>query len=44
MISIGHPARISEAIQDHCLDALIASDEGTQIVGDVRKEIDDSRK
>jgi superfamily I DNA and/or RNA helicase len=44
VVRLGHPARVSEAIQSHCLDALIASDEGTEIVGDVRKDIDDNRK
>jgi hypothetical protein len=43
-VRLGHPARVSEAIQSHCLDALIATDEGTEIVGDVRKDIDDNRK
>jgi superfamily I DNA and/or RNA helicase len=44
VVRLGHPARVSEAIQSHCLDALIATDEGTEIVGDVRKDIDDNRK
>lgn len=44
VVRLGHPARVSEAIQSHCLDALIASDEGTEIVDDVRKEIDTSLK
>lgn len=43
-VRLGHPARVSEVIQNHCLDALIATDEGTEIVGDVRKDIDDNRK
>jgi superfamily I DNA and/or RNA helicase len=43
-VRLGHPARVSEAIQSHCLDALISTDEGTEIVGDVRKDIDDNRK
>lgn len=44
VVRLGHPARVSESIQNHCLDALISIDEGTDIVGDVRKEIDDNCK
>jgi len=39
-IRIGHPARVSEKILSYCLDALILDDEGTELVQDVRKEID----
>lgn len=39
MVRIGHPARVSKAIQGHCLEALIQAADGTEIVNDIRKEL-----
>ncbi|CAB4058726.1 IGHMBP2 [Lepeophtheirus salmonis] len=39
-VRIGHPARISADLQKYSLDALIDSSDQTQIVRDVRKDID----
>eukprot|EP01041_Mallomonas_annulata_P001055 gene1055-2065_t len=44
VVRLGHPARVNPLILDHCLDALILNDDGTEIVSDVRKEIDLLRK
>lgn len=44
MVRLGHPARISDAIQPHCLEALIQKADGTDIVKDVRKELDTMRR
>lgn len=41
MIRLGHPARVSESIQPHSLDAVIARADSTAIVRDVRKDIED---
>lgn len=43
-LRIGHPARVRPEILQYCLDALILTDEGTEIVKDVKKEIDTLRK
>jgi hypothetical protein len=37
---LGHPARVSPATQPYCLDSLVSRDEGSEIVADVRKDID----
>jgi hypothetical protein len=42
-IRIGHPARLTDAVKPFCLDALIASHDGTEVVADVRQEIDSLR-
>lgn len=36
MVRLGHPARVSPAIQQYCLDAAIESDEGQDIIFDIR--------
>ena len=43
-VRLGHPARISQRSAHYCLDSLIARDDGTDIVADVRSEIDGLRK
>ena len=42
VVRIGHPARLLSVVQDHSLDALLSNSEGTAIVRDVRKDIDDT--
>ncbi|PFX24396.1 DNA-binding protein SMUBP-2 [Stylophora pistillata] len=42
VVRIGHPARLLSVVQDHSLDALLSTSEGTAIVRDVRKDIDDT--
>lgn len=39
MLRIGHPARIQNDIQQYSLDALVQSADGTEIVQEVRKEL-----
>ncbi|PRP75087.1 DNA-binding protein SMUBP-2 [Planoprotostelium fungivorum] len=40
-LRIGHPARLLPQVVEHSLDARIANDEGSDIVKDVRKEMND---
>lgn len=42
VVRIGHPARLLSIVQKHSLDALLSNSEGTAIVRDVRKDIDDT--
>ena len=44
VVRLGHPARVNPTIQQYCLEALITSNEGTEIVNDVRKEMDQLRR
>lgn len=44
VVRLGHPARVSEHILPYCLEALITSDDGTEIVRDVRREMDALRR
>ena len=39
MVRIGHPARIQSDIQQYSLDALVQNADGTEIVHEVRKEL-----
>jgi superfamily I DNA and/or RNA helicase len=39
-IRLGHPARVSEELQRHSLEALIATSEETALVRDIYAEID----
>ena len=39
---LGHPARLLSVVQEHSLDALLSNSDGTAIVQDVRKDIDDT--
>ncbi|XP_058925286.1 DNA-binding protein SMUBP-2 [Kogia breviceps] len=39
-LRLGHPARLLESVQQHSLDAVLARGDGTRIVADVRKDID----
>jgi len=41
-VRLGHPARLLSAVQEHSLDALLSNSEGTAIVRDVRKDIDET--
>uniref|UniRef100_A0A8C6EMH7 Immunoglobulin mu DNA binding protein 2 n=1 Tax=Marmota marmota marmota TaxID=9994 RepID=A0A8C6EMH7_MARMA len=40
ILRLGHPARLLESIQQHSLDAVLARSDSTQIVADIRKDID----
>ncbi|XP_068963279.1 DNA-binding protein SMUBP-2-like, partial [Petaurus breviceps papuanus] len=40
VLRLGHPARLLDAVQQHCLDAVLARSDQAQIVADIRKEID----
>ncbi|XP_033917503.1 DNA-binding protein SMUBP-2 isoform X2 [Melopsittacus undulatus] len=40
ILRLGHPARLLEPIQRHCLDAVLARGDAAQIVADIRKDID----
>ena len=42
VVRLGHPARLLSAVQEHSLDALLSNSEGTAIVRDVRKDIDET--
>ena len=41
MVRLGHPARVSESILPHSLDAVIARADSATIVRDVRKDIEE---
>jgi ATP-dependent RNA/DNA helicase IGHMBP2 len=43
IVRLGHPARISPAIQRYCLDAVIFEHETQEIIADIRKEMSDLR-
>mmetsp|Transcript_12382 Transcript_12382/g.13880 ORF Transcript_12382/g.13880 Transcript_12382/m.13880 type:complete len:1153 (+) Transcript_12382:107-3565(+) len=40
VVRLGHPARIKPSILSHSLEALVQSSDGTEIVQDVRKELE----
>ncbi|NXJ67982.1 SMBP2 protein, partial [Rostratula benghalensis] len=40
ILRLGHPARLLEPIQQHSLDAVLARSDNSQIVADIRKDID----
>ncbi|XP_006861112.1 PREDICTED: DNA-binding protein SMUBP-2 [Chrysochloris asiatica] len=40
VLRLGHPARLLEAVQQHCLDAVLARSDSAQIVADIRRDID----
>ncbi|KAL0968844.1 hypothetical protein UPYG_G00272620 [Umbra pygmaea] len=40
VLRLGHPARLLESIQKHSLDAVLAHSDNTNIIGDIRKDID----
>ncbi|XP_038663403.1 DNA-binding protein SMUBP-2 [Scyliorhinus canicula] len=40
VLRLGHPARLLESIHRHSLDAVLAHSDNTQIVMDIRKDID----
>ncbi|KAF5907620.1 DNA-binding protein SMUBP-2, partial [Clarias magur] len=40
VLRLGHPARLLESIQKHSLDAVLAQSDNTNIIADVRKDID----
>lgn len=41
MVRLGHPARLLPGVLDHSLEVLTRTSEAGQIVGDVRKELDE---
>lgn len=40
ILRLGHPARLLESLQHHSLDAMLARSDNSQIVADIRKDID----
>lgn len=40
VLRLGHPARLLESIQNHSLDAVLAQSDNTNIIADVRKDMD----
>ena len=40
VLRLGHPARLLESIQKHSLDAVLAHSDNTNIIADIRKDID----
>uniref|UniRef100_A0A8C5IU12 Immunoglobulin mu DNA binding protein 2 n=1 Tax=Junco hyemalis TaxID=40217 RepID=A0A8C5IU12_JUNHY len=40
LLRLGHPARLLQPIQQHCLDAVLARGDGARIVADIRRDID----
>ncbi|KAJ8252013.1 hypothetical protein COCON_G00213250 [Conger conger] len=40
LLRLGHPARLQESIQKHSLDAVLARSDSTDIIADIRKDID----
>ncbi|XP_072495490.1 DNA-binding protein SMUBP-2 isoform X2 [Notamacropus eugenii] len=40
VLRLGHPARLLDTIQHHCLDAILARSDQAQILADIRKDID----
>lgn len=44
LLRIGHPARLLSSNLQHCLDIVSTTSDGGQLVGDIKKEIDDTIK
>lgn len=40
VLRLGHPARLLESIQKHSLDAVLAHSDNTNIIADIRKDMD----
>ncbi|KAG1944906.1 DNA-binding protein SMUBP-2 [Pimephales promelas] len=40
VLRLGHPARLLESIQKHSLDAVLAHSDNTNIISDIRKDMD----
>ncbi|XP_055987761.1 DNA-binding protein SMUBP-2 [Sorex fumeus] len=40
LLRLGHPARLLDSIQQHCLDAVLARADHARIVADIRQDID----
>lgn len=40
ILRLGHPARLLESAQQHSLDAVLARSDNTQIIADIRRDID----
>ncbi len=40
VIRVGHPARVFEALRGHTLDELVENDSNTQVVRDIKREIE----
>ncbi len=43
-IRLGHPSRINKGVLDYCLESLISRDDASEIVLDVKKDIEHVRK
>ncbi len=39
VMRVGHPARLTDSVKEHCLDALLLRADGTEIVNDIRSDI-----
>ncbi|NWZ41936.1 SMBP2 protein, partial [Brachypodius atriceps] len=40
LLRLGHPARLLQPIQQHCLDAVLARGDNAQLVADIRRDMD----
>ncbi|XP_063014407.1 DNA-binding protein SMUBP-2 isoform X2 [Melospiza melodia melodia] len=40
LLRLGHPARLLQPIQQHCLDAVLARGDSARIVADIRRDMD----
>ncbi|NXR80418.1 SMBP2 protein, partial [Pycnonotus jocosus] len=40
LLRLGHPARLLQPIQQHCLDAVLARGDNAQVVADIRRDMD----
>lgn len=40
VLRLGHPARLLESVQKHSLDAVVAQSDSSNIIADVRKDMD----
>ncbi|XP_063253931.1 DNA-binding protein SMUBP-2 [Prinia subflava] len=40
LLRLGHPARLLQPIQQHCLDAVLARGDGARLVADIRRDMD----
>jgi len=44
VVRLGHPARLLPSVLDHSLDRLVEKAEGTKIVNEIRKELDQAHR
>ena len=40
VVRVGHPARVTESLRDHTLDALVENDPSSGVIRDLRRELD----